>query len=514
MRNLSLDKKQKLYGMFFILLFAGLTVSPASGIKRIFLPQDSFEIETSASQYYSEIDDNGLRHFSYITSPDSWVRAEDEGSRNDTTYKYGTYDPNTGEESTEVIATNVIPYHYNFVIDSDGNTHTVYVDVNKVLNFITRDATTGVWSAPEALTDPIARGGVMNVSYPTVGEIPYDPFIALNENDEVRIIYGVNFLDNETAIFDEDFSRKNTYTIHYKAWDAGQWKTYDLLNNSVRGDTLSYLRLQPSYPSMAFYDGKVYFTWANKFSLQTENRLQFMYLDTELPDGVDTRARLYDRVDKLGTQTYFRRSNIIVRDTEILLIYSGEVQGGARISYIQDIADVENQNDARGSFTYYNLDPNRDFRPVDYLSTAVHEDIIYVSWSMFDRYGGEKFYEYDVYTGSVNFDGISSIDNWDFARITLSDNIDHRFPIVNIFDGIAEVSYIQATNSSAVLEFMQEQPQTEPLAPATGGFVVGLVLVIGIAFLIRFLLYKVPAKEKEKELLPHLINLKDSIEKD
>jgi hypothetical protein len=243
-----------------------------------------------------------------------------------------------------------------------------------------------------------------------------------------------------------------------------------------------------------------------------------MFVDSELPDHVDFLSRTHSRIDRLGAQTYFRRAHFITNGNQIALLYGSEIQGGPRISYLDDITKVTDIRIASSLWENYNFDTDRDFRAVDNLSVIQDDNgTVFVTWSMFDRYGGEAFYEYDVYTGSVHVDEMSDIENWSFSRITLSDNIDHRFPVVNYFNSSIEISFIQEFNNTngigASVEYFKEIPSIQPVSEAHFSFLVGLALIIGVIFLFRYLINRIPEAEKEVEYMPHMINLKDSIEK-
>ena len=301
------------------------------------------------------------------------------------------------------------------------------------------------------------------------------------------------------------------------ARNATGWYTNDLMENSNRDDFETEIRVLPSKPSIYLSSLGAYFAWTNKFQLASQSRLQFLYLDTQFPDQYvrdkTLAVQAHQNVDHHGTHVEFRQPQILpIGESAVLLAYGTEVQGGPRVAYLE--------NRFSNVWELYNLDGTRDFRGVDSMSmTKDAEGTIFVTWSMNDQYA-EKTYEFDAYVGTVNEEEAGSLDNWDFSRLTLSDNIDHLFPNISLISTGTEVTYIETLFNETLgetttdLVFSTEVPQEIPVTNPTLGFFIGLVFVIGVVFLYRVLIMNVLRQEKEEEILPHMINLKDSIERD
>ncbi len=513
--------KLQILGILFILLFLGAASFPATASRRVFIRGEEIPIDSNASYLDTQVIGN-TRYFVYLYNPDFIADPKREGRDLNFTMIYGEFNTLTDESFTEKVTDmTVYAFHYPLVIDSKGQAHTVFVTKNETLYYAVR-STAGKWTY-EQITDPNPTPGIMNVTYPKLGIHATDPALVLNENDEPRIIYIARFEDDPNTLNDSRLDMQNIKTVMYTAKNESGWFNYDLLENSERGldennNTLfsNELRVLPSNPNIKIIgtgaSATIYATWNNKFQLAAETHLKFMRFTGEFPDGVSFKSKIIDYVDKHGAHTAFRRAEIFPFGNSVLLTYGATVQGGPRAALIPDVNTYLN----RDNWKKVILDKEREYAVTTVNGVMDENGTVYITWSMYNKYA-EKDFDYDVYVASYSIPNANDIEDWDYGRVTQTDNIAHRFPAINFFNGSTEVAYIeQASNSSETIigfshELIIEQPETNSIV----GFSIGIVLLAGFIALSKyFITHKLEEPEVEEEILPHMINLKDSIEYD
>lgn len=516
MLKISKSLKVKLLGAVIVVLFMMTMASPASASKRIFEQEKEIVIGEGGTHLTSVIDTNGIRHFVYLESHDGNETKYNIEGKNDTyDLKYGTYDLQNGQNGITTIYANVFAYHYTLKLDSNNGLHLAYIAGNRTLFYTYKSSSTSTWTNEQVTTpDPIP--GDVNVTWPTVGIRASQPAIALNGLDEPHIVFTAAFNDHDNSLNHTDFSLQNIRTIYYAVKNSSGWQLFDILENSDRRDFETQLRVYPSHPGISVYESgsnqDVYVTWTNRFSLASETRLRLVNFKGQFPDGYPFRSSTIQYIERYGIHTEFRRVELYRINDSLVLFYGTTVQGGARVAYLDNRYTPFNVQE----WDIFVLDSEREFNGVFYIDTQLSDDgYIFLTWSMHDDYSPTD-YEYDVYMATFDprdqGEDTELEDHFEFARLTLTDNIDHLYPTINLYNKTAEVAYIKHNSTHTTLQFSKEMPQITPESNSIIGFLFGLLLAglfLGTSIIF---IKKLPKPDIEEEILPHMINLKDSIE--
>ncbi len=518
MSKISRSLKVKLLSVSIIFIFAISMASPASALKRIF-EQDKelvLDDEGGATHYSSVIDTDGVRHFIYLRSHDGEATPfDEEGETDEYDLVYGTYDSHTYEAHFTNVLTNVFAYHYNLELGSDNSLHITYIAGNNTVFYATKAANSDTWNH-EQITTPDPIPGVINGTWPTVGIRAAEPAITLNDLNEPHIVFAAIFNDHDATLNSSIYSLQNIKTIFYAVRNSSGWYLYDIVENHDRRDFENELRVFPGNPAISVYETgaieDVYIPWNNKFSLGTESRLRMVNFRGQFPDGQGFIDRAIQAIDDYGIFTVFRRAEIYRINDSLVLFYGTTIQGAARAAWLENRHIPWQLQE----WVVFVLDDERSFNGVWSMDTTLGDDgYVYLTWAMHDDYSPLN-YEYDVYMATFDpreYDADYELaDRFDYARITLSDNYDNIYPTINIYNGTSEISYIKINATHTTIQYSHEIPQLIPASNSVVGFFIGLLLAglfVGISVI---LIKKLPEPEKEEEILPHMVNLKDSIE--
>ncbi len=516
-------KKTQIIAIFILFLFLFIPVTNSLALRNIFNHYEITDLELNATRFYYQFSSNNIRYFSYIVGPELIREPEGEDYNASHVFKYGildkakyengSFDPISSKATIENVTDNLVfPYHYNFVVDSNENIHTAYIGENYTLIYAIRDVN-GEW-----FNTQLSQSDQW---------FAYMPSVALGENEEPRIAYGVSYKENALGFFG-DYSNNSISglrSIHYAVKTGSNWQYYDIgenhdpLNKKTTNTQFNY------NPGILIEEGTVFIAFTNKVNLAAETRLQYLAIP-EKPDEIENDpSRTYKeitfrRVYRPATiATIFRRPLIFLTGTGVLLAYGTWIRGGAMISFLADAFDLPNKNIAASTDQWETkeLDPLKVGRPIESISGILDPlGTIHITWSVYDLFDESKNrFTYDAFMASIS-PSDNEIGKYVINRVTDSNNVVHLNPSI-IFneDEELEVGYLEGNEGENLKLFISTAGVPIPLqGGGEFGFLLAFVAMGIIVFVWIKFVNRIPQPEIEEEILPHMINLRDSITKD
>ncbi|MDH5403729.1 MAG: hypothetical protein OEZ01_01605 [Candidatus Heimdallarchaeota archaeon] len=411
----------------------------------------------------------------------------------------------------------VLPFHYEFRVDSIGRVHTVYVKENYTLFYSIRGVDGG-W-VEEQITNPTEW-------------YAFDPAITLGSDDLPRIVYAVNYNDNADEYWNVTGTLSSGKSIHYQMLtNSSEWLIFDVgYNHNPNPSSFRGINLQDTKnPGIMVKDGFTHIGYYNRKAIAVEARSQFLRIPED-PTGftsADFKEYTHERVYQTAvTASVLRRPSIfLTEEGGAMLAYGTLTHGGVVFSYIDDVARMPNK-DIRGTDTEWdNMLVNEDRpREVTSVSGIQIDGSIYVAYALYDRTDQEKnIFTHDVYVVSVEpsrgrIEGTREIGR---GRVTQTEKTSYFYPNLSMNeDNQLEVGVIWQNRTDDdnfgsyrihIIEF-KDIPLDE--IDSIYGFIYASVFIGLIVFSWNKLINKIPEKEKEEEILPHMINLRDIITKD
>ncbi len=465
-------------------------------------------LEPGAQRMSTEVDSKGIVHMVYLVGGETDKMTYPSGSpvSNSSLYqlRYAQLDNGTFtmENITDML---VYRYQYNLAIDSDDNIHTVFVAENYTLFYAKR--VDGVWSV-EQITQPSQWFAL----YPT---------ITLGENDEPRIAYAAILREDSTKFWFPDgvgFSLNGRQAIYYQYLVGSEWKIFDVTeNHEFTGQDIN--KLQAYNPGMIIQNGTVYMAFTNLVSLAGESRLVYTYFP-ENPSSLTEKLaeRTFEKAYKASTiSIVFTRPTIMPDDIGGIFIAFGLLtKNAAAVIYNDDkFEEPGSKTDQPSQWSSMALDERLSAEVTTMDGVLINGQAV-LTWSLRDNFDTTtNRFSYDVFLGTIVIsNGVIDEERSSVTGVTQSEQIVHYSPNIFLLKGEYEILFIEGSGDTYTLETVTIQPPSVAESGAILGFVFVIVIFVVMIYLWKLLVKKLPDPDVEEEILPHLINLKDSIARD
>jgi hypothetical protein len=516
------NKKIKLsFSIFIIFLVSTMSISSVWAERVEIKLYDYGEVETDISRLYFANDyqeDSGIRHFTYLKGDDVDLEPRGLPYTANHIFKYGQIDNNTQSILFIENVTNMLvyPYHYNFVIDSIGQVHTTFITNNYTLYYGLRDIS-GKWVI-EALTQPDIW-------------FSWAPTIALNSNDEPRIVHVVSYQENADEFWGNPTKvLQSIRSVHYLVYDDNEWKTFDV------GDNHGLFPLEPSRflpfnPGLKIENNRAYIVYNNNVQLAAESRLQYLTIP-EIPtqqSGFRSITHQFIAI-ATGIATIFSRPVIeLIGETGIVVAAGTFRTGGSFISYKFDRYEQAESSRSANRVQWQTESVSQEIgsRPTWSISIAkTGENSIIIGYSVFDmfdtarlRFTEHVFYKRFTFVLDPEFleDGElkEGMRGGITTRLTNIQNIRQSYVNIIAINNTIELAYFRF--SSTLTPKLLVNSFSDPIFPtdnAPTAFI--LIGIVSVSFTVLGILSirLLPKKQKEVEILPHMINLKEAISND
>lgn len=418
----------------------------------------------------------------------------------DQVFKYGTFDNKTRTLTVENVTSQLVyPSQYDFVIDDEGKVHTVFVSDLYTL-FYTVRYPNGTW-IEEQVTDPDYWWA-------------WSPDIDLASDGSPRISYALSYKSLASEIFPMSFGFVGARSAHFALKEGGNWTFYDVVGQ-IGDNILPGRLLEIQYPSFIINNGSVYMAFTNRSPQGADTQLYFAHF-SENPANSTTNQSLQAHVYKdafsvNSVSGVFTYPSIFPYKNSVYIAGGSWVRNGAWYAYLDDLnVSPEDAQWQSGLFTL-------DFisKEIKSISGVIRDGVVYLVWSPFDLFDtSQNRFTQDIVLIITDLE--KSVDNFTLTFLTNTVNIAHEFPnILLTEDAIQVLSMVYRNGELAPYIGLSTLGATEEIIQ--GGeiafaltFAVMVILVVGLALAIR----KVPVREEEEEILPHMVNLRDSITKD
>lgn len=517
--------RSKLVVMLFTFLFLASTIDQAIAFTTAYNNEVISEVEEFASYLNYKIDNDGNRHAIYLDGKN--VPLEPSGDQyNDshalwyTSMNVGKFEENASidvstssiTEKAQVTSRKVFPYNYNFQIDSDGKVHLVYIS-NYTL-FYTVRSTDGTWTETQ-MND--------NTDW-----YAYQPDIQLGVNEEPRILYVAAYKSGATAYFGTQVST-SFRAVHYMLHNETGWFLYDTSMNNKPGAKNSPSRYLVYNPGFLIDEGTVYAAYNIDNALASSSNIEFNRF-SEFPDD-EERARSYDEnkfpkiYEASVRATSFRRPRIMTINNDIVMLVGTWTAGGGIIAYLSNsslMPEVSASASTEDQWDVFQIENSRRSLQIEGFTGIVDKGTgtivgIYSTFHLFNEAEGE--FNYDVL--QLTFrpeDGV--IGEVDYARATDTFNVHHTYPNVAFTpDGAIEIAFIRFDDKDddTFKEFLVGV-SARAISVQDGGELGMVFAILAVGGLLGgwvvFMDKYVKPPSEDEEILPHMVNLKDSITKD
>ncbi len=418
---------------------------------------------------------------------------------------YGTFNNITKQLIIENVTSQLVyPYQYDFVVDSAGRVHTAFITGKYTLFYAVRE-TNGTWIEQQ----------VTDSSYWWA----WAPDIELTSEGKPVLTYVVSYKSKANEIFPmpSPFEYIGARSLHYAVFNGSAWDTYDVMGQIGSKITPSRL-LEIQYPSILIENDTTYLAFTNRIPQAGETQILFAKFPAN-PVSATTNKSLqqfvYTKAYRLfSTAGVFTFPKIFLYEKSVYLAGGTWIRGGAWYAYLEDVS-VSPKNATWISGMYSNEYLSQE---VSSMSGYLKDGTIFLSWSPYFLFDTTKNrFQNDIILIGVDIKkGASAIENFTLTFLTDTINVRHSFPNI-----------LETENTINVVSILYNNTDTEPyLSLASigqfetivegGGLALGITLIAVIALIPAFLyvIKKVPVREKDEEILPHMINLKDSITRD
>ncbi len=494
---------------FIVVFMLFISLIPTHGQLREFSSEALTKVPANSSRLDLKNGSNGQTFFSYLVGPLNVNEPRGENLTGKHIFKFAVLQTNGSLHTENVTDTPVYPYHYNFVIASNGSIYTSYVTQNYTLFFAKRLGINNWMSVP--ITTP-SNWYAMS------------PYIALTASGSPRIVYSVIYNQNSKDYFNSQFNVQGYTSIHYAALLNGQWRHFDLLGNHIGGFySKSRQLIDVYYPGMTIVNGTSYIAFTNKINLARQINIQFLMIPNNPTQFLNSTPETYktvifpDAYDYQSIGSTFTRPVIFPINKGVFIAGGSWFSGNTWATYLPDtsVKPETNSLTARDQWSSVKFDPSRDNREVRSM-TGVHTsgNDIYLTWSIkdvFDSATGR--FTFDISMAKyTNFQG--DIKSYVLFPVTNSLNIEHTYPVVreNKVNNRIEIYSLKTNNTIHTLDKYSALAAVKIQGGAGLGLVysiLGFTLIGGLAIGgIR----KIKKPKVERALLPHEINLKDFIE--
>ena len=511
----------KSYILIWLLLFGLIfflpTIKTTSGVSHI----NNVTTLESGAQYYSvAIDTSSVHHFVYLLGQLTDTSSSPVGLPPASLYgfKYQNFISLGADFSVSQVenVTNfsVYRYHYHIKIDEQGNAHTVFIANNYTLYYAFRNHETGLW-ASEAITAPNQWFALF-------------PHLDLNANGEVRIVYAAIYNENAKDYFGTSSTIKTFSNAHLTLKKGDEWIHYDLSDNhGVSSEvTLSRTRQFVTHPGIKIHNGTAYIFYSAKNSRAAETQMRYLAIPEDPEDFYSetksfTSKRWYKIFTTSSIASTFTTPAIVLNSSGkgIYVGLGNLVTGGAYVIYLEDPFQTIPTTRTEQGETWIRgiLDPTRAFEVFSMSGIEVNGSAVF-AWSLRDKFDTlTNKYIFDVFTASVSISADQTL-LITRSKVTESElNIDHYTPqLIKLDESNFEISYITSnpTNGSVSLDITGNQREFAYAEGAVFGFIIASFLLVLITVGAFFLIKRLPEPKIEEELLPHQVNVKDTIQKE
>ncbi len=420
----------------------------------------------------------------------------------DQVLKYGTFNNVTRELMLENVTSQLVyPSQYDFVVDDLGQVHTVFITGLYTLYYAVR-LTNGTW-VEEQVTDPNNWWA-------------WSPDIALASDGTPRISYALSYKSGASEIFPMGFGFVGARSVHYAVKTDSGWTFYDVVGQ-IGNNILPGRLMEIQYPAFIIQNGSVYMAFTNRSPQGADTQVYFAHFPED-PSNSTTNQSLQAYVYKnafsvnsvAGVFTY---PEIFPYKSGVFLAGGSWVRNGAWYAYLQDL-DVS-PDEAKWNSDLFSLDYISN--EIKSMSGAIKDGKVYLAWAPYDLFDtSNNRFSQDIILTITDLE--FAIENFTITFLTDTVNIAHEFPnLVLTDDSVVVVSIVYRETepipffgyiAASAIVIEDTVPGGEIAFALT--FAVFVILIAIIGFAIR----KVPVREQEEEILPHMINLRDSISRD
>jgi len=353
--------------------------------------------------------------------------------------------------SSENVSRSVLPFHYNFVFDGQGNVYVAFISANYTLSYGVRDAQSGEWTITE-LTIPS-------------NWYAFAPTIRLGSDDDPRIVYAAHYNENAGVYWNTGNELFDSQAIHYMRFTDGEWQTYDITDNNNPEDEShrTQIRLQVNNPNLEFRDHQAFVTYSKRNQLAVKSSIQLIQFPENLPaDAFDIPGDFFASTTTtiaVSTiiSTIYTRSDMQFLDnlpdgrTGFVAVFGSLIYGGANLVYFEsntltgDVLQLIHQEiDLRVR--------SRAVWSMDIEYNRATQSFVFV-WSVQDIFdSAENQYTFDVRIGEVGIEAFADYEldvvngqlvEFTWGRLTDTTNLFHIYPNLEVIQGGENVvSYI------------------------------------------------------------------------
>lgn len=518
----------KLAVAFITLLFLSSTIDQAMAFDTAYNSEVIDKVEDLSSYLNYKIDKDGNRHAIYLIGKDVDLEPSGDAYNSSHTLWYTSinivkFSENTSIDvsqsdapSVQVTERKVFPYNYNFQIDAEGKVHIVFIS-NYTL-FYTVRSTEGVWTEI-ALNSPNDW-------------FAYQPDIQLGENDEPRIVYVAAYKKGAAEFFYPDPNERYNVSLSYRAVhytlhnDSG-WFLYDTSMNNKAGTQNSPGRFLVYNPGFMVLDGMVYAAYNVDSALGSSSNIEFLRF-SENPDDEERERSYFDgkfpKIYEASVRaTKFRRPRVLTINDDIVLLIGTWTAGGGVVAYLGNNSatpEISGSASSEDQWDVYQIENERRSLQIEGFTGIVDEGTgtvvgVYSTFHLFNE--AEGLFNYDILQLTFR-PAFGLIGDVSYSRATDSNNVRHTYPNIAFTpDGVIEVAFIRYDETSTDRDFLVGISALAVTVKGGGewGMVLAILAVGGLlGGWIVFVNKYVKEPEEDVEVLPHMINLKDSITKD
>ena len=499
--------RSRVFGfMVIVLMISTLALSQATE----FDPEIKATLEPGSQMMDLNIGKDNVTHMVYLVGTESKKITYPTGGIvfNSELYqfKYGQI-VNGVFTSENVTDKPVYRFFYDFVVDSSNNVHTVFIAENYTMYYAVRSSA-GVWTY-EALNQPDQWFAL-------------SPSIILGENEYPRIVFSAILRENAGQYWYPEGNVPNIVSRHatyYQYWNGTAWNIFDITNNhGFIGKDIN--RLDTYNPGIAIQDGIVFASYTSRVSQSGESRLTYAYFPedpTTLGRSIDeqTFARVYASTP---VSILYSRPTILLDSKGGIFIAVGLLTKNAALVVYSDNkfkAPDSSINEQKTQWSFKVLD-SRLTPEVVSIDGVLFEDRAILTWSLrdsFDTINGH--FTHDIFLGDIAISNGKIDESKSFVTgVTNSEDISHYSPNIFLQDGEYKIYYLEVNGGESTLQTVQIRPRVSAAGGAIVAFFLVLVLMALLIYVWRIVVRHLPDPKVEEEILPHMINLKDSIARD
>ncbi|RMG31196.1 MAG: hypothetical protein D6732_15055 [Methanobacteriota archaeon] len=497
---------QKIGGFIFVFLIVFTLVSKGQEIvtdpvEKIGEEELLFKLPESSSHLVLKGNET-FWQFTFLVGPS--IDADPIGTSYtpDQILMYGTFNNVTRELTLENVTSQLVyPSQYDFVVDDLGQVHTVFVSGLYTLYYAVR-LTNGTW-VEEQVTDPNNWWA-------------WSPDIDLASDGTPRITYALSYKSGASEIFPMGFGFVGARSVHFAMKTDSGWTYYDVVGQ-IGNKILPGRLMEIQYPAFVIQNGSVYLAFTNRSPQGADTQIYFAHFPEDPSNSTTNQslqAYVYKNVFSVNSVAgVFTYPEIFPYKSGVFLAGGSWVRNGAWYAYLKDLNVSQDEADWQSNL--FSLDYIS--QEIKSMSGAIRDGKVYLAWSPYDLFDttNNRFTQDIILTVT---DLELSVENFTITFLTDTVNIAHEFPnlvltedsvvvISVVYNGTNPVPYFGYISAAAIIV---EDPVPGGEIAFALTFAVMVIFVVVLGFAIR----KVPVREEEEEILPHMVNLRDSITRD